>query len=238
MRRKKRLGNGASISCFAKFIHPSQPWRDKLVNKGLNIFGRQEMMVKRRKRVCVLITHDDFPGQPFHVALGNITVESEGPEDDFFDAPNPSDNEAQCSSGPEEPPAISEMQRRVIVTQENLHSGSTSELRAMGVEVDDDNDPAPENVPDSNRTAAAWNDAAIDLRKIGPYRNMSPSLKGMTSETVSLLSPKALFLLLFPTEYLKKSLLPATNEHLPQHWPLTFDEFIVFLGIIFGMAMV
>ena len=107
------------------------------------------------------------------------------------------------------------------MTQENLRSGSTSELRTMGVEVDDDNDPAPENIPDSNRTAAApsifgeWNDAAIDLRKIGPYRNMSPSLKGMTSETVSLLSPKALFLLLFPTEYLKKSLLPNNIGHSP-----------------------
>jgi len=91
MRRKKRLGNGASISCFAKFIHPSQPWRDKLVNnyttaciQGLNVFGRQEMVVKRHKRVCVLIMHEDFPGQPFQVALGNITVESEGPKDDFF----------------------------------------------------------------------------------------------------------------------------------------------------------
>ena len=45
------------------------------------------------------------------------------------------------------------------------------------MEVDDDNDPTPENVPDSNQTAAApsifgeWNETAIDLQKIGPEVN-------------------------------------------------------------------
>ncbi len=73
-RRKKRIGNVASASCFARFLHPSAPLRAKYVDDyddvwidGLNVVGREEKVIRRID--CALVLHDDFLGQVFHVAF-------------------------------------------------------------------------------------------------------------------------------------------------------------------------
>ena len=90
-RRKKRLGNGASVSVLARYIHPSQPWKDKFVNNydkaranGLGVIGREAKIIKRKETDCVLLSHIDFPGQVFHVALQRVVVVEEGPESELF----------------------------------------------------------------------------------------------------------------------------------------------------------
>jgi hypothetical protein len=108
MPRKKCLGNGASVSAYVRFIHPSKPFRDKYLAEydkarigDLSVFGREEKTVQRRTVLCVLLTQQDFPGESFYVAVRNIKVESEGPPDDFFDQMAPPEaGEERRNSGP------------------------------------------------------------------------------------------------------------------------------------------
>jgi hypothetical protein len=150
---KKRLGNGASVSAFVRFLHPSKPFHDKYLAEydkarigDLSVFGREEKTIKRRQILCVLVTHQDFPGESFYVAVRNTKVESEGLPDDFFD---------QVA-----PPEAGEEQRNIEPAADNteevpnpyiggvhFEDDTTAAMRARGIEVDDYNEPAPENVP-------------------------------------------------------------------------------------------
>jgi hypothetical protein len=108
MPRKKCLSNGASVSAYLQFSHPSKPFcnkylaeYDKARIRDLSVFGREEKMIQRHQVLCVLVKHQDFPGESFHVAKKNIKVESKGLPDDFFDQVAPPEaGEKQRNSGP------------------------------------------------------------------------------------------------------------------------------------------
>ena len=107
---------------------------------------RQEVKKgSRRDQLCVIIHHDDFkmPNGEFielHTVKCYFKVTEEGDPDQFFDDPGESqhDNEAPPVPFPE-----------VVGDALNGQSDEMNTLEALCgvVEIDDDNEPAPENIP-------------------------------------------------------------------------------------------
>jgi hypothetical protein len=113
-------------------------------------------------------------------------------------------------------------------------------MHARGIEVDDYNEPAPENVPRQEARQAdcqygEWGFDGIDNRHVGNHSNTGASFGGMSKEKVSVLSPLNLFFILFPTDFIKNIILPKTNESLSKE--CKFGEFIVFIGLWFMMGL-
>ena len=116
----------------------------------------------------------------------------------------------------------------------------------MGFDVDDDNEPAPENVPTEEVTTEAglkdnqqWGTHPFDPRKASNAPNPLPSLEGLPkgerSKSVTLLW---MFEKLMGRSILESVILPATNRKLASnnYVELSYGEFLVFIGIWFLMA--
>jgi hypothetical protein len=248
--RKKRLGNGATVSCFVRYLHPSAILRARFLNNydkerldGLSVYGREEKTISRRKTDCVLVKHPDFPDQDFYVAKSRVKVQLEGPEDDFFDDPT---SELAQNGGNEEataPEPAPEAQLRFIQRE---HPGDivTAELRAQGITVDDDNDPAPENVPAPNAAGPAassgifkdtWGFEGCEYRQHMVGRTFQrAALIGVNAECSSLLTPGALLKIFLPVSFIETVIIPQTNLSLNP--PLDIDEFFTYLGLWFAMS--
>ena len=116
----------------------------------------------------------------------------------------------------------------------------------MGFDVDDDNEPAPENVPTEEVTTEAglkdnqqWGTHPFDPRKASNAPNPLPSLEGLPkgerSKSVTLLW---MFEKLMGRSILESVILPATNRKLASnnYVELSYGEFLTFIGIWFLMA--
>mmetsp|Transcript_12834 Transcript_12834/g.18412 ORF Transcript_12834/g.18412 Transcript_12834/m.18412 type:complete len:341 (+) Transcript_12834:77-1099(+) len=252
-RRKKRLGNGASVTVLARYIHPSQPWKDKFVNNydkaranGLGVIGREAKIIKSKETDCVLLSHIDFPGQVFHVALQRVVVVEEGPGSELFggndEAQNnrPEGEEANAETGDdgiEDSARVNAMQRLGT----DLQDRPLQELRAAGIQVDDDNEPVPENVPrpgqravEEGMYAECWGHQGIDFCRSAGGVNSNATLRSVISNVAEMLTPLQMFELFFPMEHVKQVILVRANETLST--PLSYGEFLTYLGVWFLMA--
>jgi hypothetical protein len=111
-----------------------------------------------------------------------------------------------------------------------------SSFRAQGFAVDDDNEPAPENIPTSNDSGAddiyrPWGSEPLDTRRVAGVRDVQSSL---VSADPSMHTVLGFFLHFLPMQYFKTTILQATNENLLD--PLTSGEFLWFKLILFLFA--
>ena len=92
------------------------------------------------------------------------------------------------------------------------------ELRCQGIDIDDYNDPASDNVPIQGETTAGtgnWRRGGIiHPRKAGNLQNYFASFRHYLHDSVLCMSLLRLFLIMFPEEYLGKILIPDTNKGL------------------------
>ena len=128
-----------------------------------------------------------------------------------------------------------------------LHASGRAEdianVRSMGFQVDDDNDPAPENNPNLNQSAsreegytpAAFKWDSICDRKANNHPKCKAKLEGINGDPAHVHTELSLFFLLFPMTWLKEVLLVMTNNNI-EGKPLTFGELLRFIGIWFFMA--
>ena len=98
-------------------------------------------------------------------------------------------------------------------------------LRGMGLDVDDDNEPSPENVPvdpslptvtsDKNYVyeGLGWGWSGIDHRKTLNVHDTKPSLKGIIGDAVHHLSFVGMFFLLFPRRFIQEVIIFKTNKN-------------------------
>jgi hypothetical protein len=186
------------------------------------------------------VTHQDFPGESFYVAVRNAKVESEGPPDDFFDQVAPPEaGEEQCN-GESAAENTEEVPNLYIGGGVHFEDDTTAAMRARGIKVDDDNEPASEILSRQDARQAdcqygEWGFDGIDNRCVGSHSNIGASFVGISVEKVSVLSPLNLFFILFPTDFIKNIILPKTNESLSE--ALDFGEFIVFIGLWFTTGL-
>ena len=151
--RKKTHGVGAVVSTLIKILNPSALIREKFPNPehGQRLPGcmtvRQEVKkINRKDQLSLIVTHPDFKDaegnlQELHAVKKHFTIEVEGDSDLFFDG--------QLAIQPEQPPdTLLPSAIDADLIGEN-HGGTADLLTALSgvVDVDDDNEPAPENIP-------------------------------------------------------------------------------------------
>ena len=240
MPKNKRLrhGVGAKISVYKKFLHPRALVAAKYPNAGktdvlhgLLAIRQEEKMVSKKMQSCIVMRHNDFDdGQLLHAVTRYCKVEEEGPLASLFndilqDAPEGGIDVA-CTGEENVPTEI----------PANSGDDDASKFRALGFCVDDDNEPAEENIPTpaatlSECTYHEWNSFPLCRRRLVGATDVQPTLIGAEPTMCSVVG---FFLHFLPVTYFKSVVLPATNAKLND--PLTWEEFVRFLGLIFLMA--
>ena len=147
---KLRPGVGATCSVLIRFLHPSRDVRSAILNftssqrlEDLLLIREEEKAINHKKTKCFIFRHDRFPNIDLYASKRWTKIEKEGSETQLFI------NEVSNNvSGNVE--AIDDDE--VEITTNVLNVRNTNEdimyVRGLGLAVDDDNEPAPENVPE------------------------------------------------------------------------------------------
>jgi hypothetical protein len=109
-----------------------------------------------------------------------------------------------------------------------------SHFCAQGFEVDNDNDPAPENVPIAATPSTTsciyldWGSNTLDPRRSNNLSNYKTVLSGFDMTAKNCLSALSLYFL--PADFIKEIFLEQMNQLIAP--PCLFPEFIMFLALI------
>jgi hypothetical protein len=141
---KLHHGVGANCTILSKFIHPSEHVRTKHANldkrhkTSVIIVGEETKKVRRNDQKCYTFRSDEYPNIILYAVKRYLNVVTEGPPQSFFDQSTGNDAtiaEAADEAAPSMPPRT------------NDHNEDIQAFTALGAIVDDDNLPAPENIP-------------------------------------------------------------------------------------------
>ena len=168
--------------------------------------------VNRKKQLCLVFRHDKFPNIELYCVKCWAVVTEEGP------TPFPEEDEGRmCDDQYKKEENDTEKDGREIPADVRLGSQENIDMMmAEGFDVDDDNQPAPENVPDTNDTlenndglypGQKWIDVNICERKSRCGDNWSPRFYAGNIYELSIF---ALFKF-FPVDWLLNILLVETN---------------------------
>lgn len=144
---RKRAGIGAVGSVVARFFHPSAVIRARWPNDhqqqrltGCVVTGKAPHNVNRKNQMCYEVripSIDD--GTIFHVVCSNFRVGTAAGTP-FEDELAPAPRQAAAATNDE----VELRTSHANVNRSEL-AQEVAELRQQGIEVDDDNEPAPEN---------------------------------------------------------------------------------------------
>ena len=216
-----RLGEGARCSCLVKFIRPSKDVAAALVNpepgrriEDLIAISRDVTNHGGKTFVAIFFRSSTIPGL-LHAAERWVKVEEEGPPDQLWEDAAPAEAPAAAVYIDERGEDIAD-----FVFNAQNRAEDIALVRNMGFEVDDDNDPAPENVPDASAPPVnggallegqEWGWDGIDRRAMlqgsmynGPSFTNDWSPKGKPFIDI--------FLHCFPCFFLEVTIVEATNN--------------------------
>ena len=180
-------GVSAIVSALLRFIHPSE----HICNKFLNVVQgqrlencvtiRQEVKkVSWKEQLVLVVRHEDFKNPDnSYIELHGVKqywkVSQESHPDYFFDTIAPTDENANSQDKSLMPEAVSD--------HINGNSRTTDMIQALRneVDVDDDNEPAPENIPQSTDPMASplsteWDHSGFCYRKSLSMQNSGTKL--------------------------------------------------------------
>ena len=150
--RGKKPGVGAVCRAFVKYMHPSELMRNKFVNITAQlkisdlIAIRQEVRrVRRKEQMCIIFRHPYWENQEIYCCKRWVRVLQEGHQDHLFDPPSLTVDDLRTPNTEEEGIDIP-----VEVFRSNASAEDIANVRRLGLDVDDDNEPAPENIPSPN----------------------------------------------------------------------------------------
>ena len=128
------------------------------------VVRQEEKIINRKPEIAVVTTHllfvsDDGPVH-LHCAKRWFKVTEEGPEDLFFGDEPVEEQEIGVGQQEEVPDLVSQFQNLGCVNPNNI-----MELEGL-IMVDDDNEPAPENIPTPDDANASdvfteWGDTGV-----------------------------------------------------------------------------
>ena len=154
--RSLPAGVGAVGAGKARFFHPGarirQQWPNDNKHELTNVLviGEGKRMVNRREQWCYIVRIPEVDdGTEFHIVKFNFSVTSSS------ETPFPGEQNRGPRSRRHQRPAAAVAAevdpRRTDVRDavQNVGEGGVDvdELRRQGIKVDDDNEPAPENIP-------------------------------------------------------------------------------------------
>ena len=247
---KKKHGVGAVCRVLMRFIHPSKLIRDKYPNRTeqqklgeLTVIRQEVKTVNRKPQMCIIMRHDIWPNKELYCVKRWVKVMSEGSPSDFFDTveatvpeegvpPNSIDEDDETDRIPD-----------AVFQMNGANAEDIAMVRSLGLGVDDDNEPSPENIPTDappEDTNESWGWNGVDERQKANVMDVKPKLMHGLDEINSALPSTMLvhlFLVLFPRDYLENIVLRATNENIEdENGEVTFGELLRFIGIWFFLA--
>ncbi|KAL3786177.1 hypothetical protein ACHAWO_002190 [Cyclotella atomus] len=238
MARKKKIpgGIGATGSAKGSYFHPGKEIKKHWPNAAKErlqgvILGQQERRIRKQNVMAYKVRLFEYDGDQtneFFIHPHNFKVETPctDPSNVFTDEAPPTldgDNDALRESTSNVDPNVSD---------------DIDELRAQGIAIDDDNEPAPENTgpPPADALPGTWCTPTICARRANP--NITDSIgtfKEKSWNTIAEMDEFGLFRLTYPEKYLINTVIPATNQHIKGP-KLTISEFYKWLGCQFFMA--
>lgn len=239
---KLRLGTDATVRILLKYLHPKQKVKELYPNHTANqsleecrVLRLGTKNINRVERVVVFVSHDVFQTDELYCAVRYAHVTEEGPEASLF-ATNNRGNVILGTEGCEDE---NEDVMDVIpdeLTRENIQFDNPATMAAvheLELTVDDDNAPAPENIPQSDddpnvvQMRPEWGHDGICFRRNSGANNHRARLvhlkEGMR------VSPLQMFEMLFPIDFIKNIVLPAMNCKIRK--PVEYGEFLQYIGI-------
>ena len=263
MAPKKHVGIGAECTVSLHFLHPNHKAKATIPNQTstqklsiLIVQSKEKKTIWREEKDCIVFWHEDF-NELIWCLSSYIKVDVEGPEETFFPLETRSGGgggqaaeEGATDGGA--PDGIAnqndvEQQDLPIAIQEllnnthHLDSNTIAAAASAAPMVDDDNMPAPENIPDVNSVPndimMGWEHSNVCLRRSNVLGNAKPRFLFVTTEQgePSILQ---LFEGLFFKSYLQDVIIPKTNDAMTLHKKLTYGEFLRWLGLWFLMATI
>ena len=225
--RKSHDGVGAKCEVLTKYLHPSKKINEICPNytrgsrtEDLICIGKEEKVVNKVKQNCITFRHKDFENVTLYCVSRWVHVITEGSPDHFFDK----NVHLSTTNGKIEDSSLGEEEANVIpdcIFRSQRNTEDIQFVRGLGFEVDDDNDPAPENVPatHSNQEAedyvpAEWKWDGMCSRKSSKAQNMKPSMIGVSDMVLTGMSFSNVFLLFFPAKFMEDVILVQSNKRI------------------------
>ena len=202
--RKLRAGVGASCSVLIRFLHPSLEVRAKILNftssqrlENLLLVREEQKLVNHKNQGCFIFRHDDFPNVELYATTRYAKVVKEGAEVGLFnkEVSNNVNVVGVANHDSEEGEQGEALDDDVVEINHNvLNARNTAEdimyVRGLGLTVDDDNAPAPENIPNSTtpndeplpsglKESQSFGWDGFDDRKKNGNHNTKPQIKGL-----------------------------------------------------------
>ena len=150
-----RKGKGAKCEVLVRMIHPSKVRDEVFQNESFQKKEKFEILRKEVRSIrgteseCIVLKRDTDGNETneFYCHPRYACITNEGPEDLIFGKTLRDVEQRQSTSNPDDDERVS------ISTSLVFHAQNRSEdislVRSQGLMVDDDNDPAPENVPNN-----------------------------------------------------------------------------------------
>lgn len=249
--KTKTLGKGSVVSCFARYIHPSEMIRIHYPNmknnkrlENLIVTGTELRTIRNKPYNVVTLQCDEFMIHDQHLEVyvkfaKQLRVEEEGSPEFFFEehVATPRANETI-----EFQPVSDEIFNNIVNRNSNFNPIIDDELAHLVndvVEIDNDNDPAPENdvrlqSVDDDHTTSGWGHSGVCYRQmIGPVAN-KPTITDTISTSRTILD---YFEILFPKTFLIDVILINVNKNVVLG-EVMYGEFLRFLGIWFLIATI
>lgn len=212
------------------------------------MIGQDTKAINKVKKAVITFRHDLFPNEVLYCCPRFAKVTEEGPASKFFACDVPAkESQGQGGGGgdKEQEKDKSNNKAGVDIPKMAFNMTGTREdiqlMRGMGFDVDDDNEPAIENIltteqEEVQEEKAKWEWDGLCMRKSKNFHNSNPSLNGVNEFSISSMTYSSMFLLLFPMAFVQNVMLPKMNEALEGGFIITYGEFLRFLGLCFFMA--
>jgi hypothetical protein len=140
----KRLGIGATCSIGVRYLHPKRLLNERFLSttpkqclSGLLSLQKESKKLNGKNQCCVVFRHDDYPNIELFCQERWCKVDQEGPKNSLFDR---SEGDGVLQEGTAE----LQLPTEAVGAAEDIIFFRAA---AGFGDVDDDNDPAPENIP-------------------------------------------------------------------------------------------
>ena len=251
-----RLGTGAKCTVLKKKLKPSITIAAKYPNftanerlQELEVVRLDYKRVSKERKLVVILKHDVFQDEEIYAVPYFVHVDEEGPEEGFFAIDEkgkptltPASQAPAAEVNADGTLRIPDALLRAVIRPDD--PGIQNAINMLNLNVDDDNEPAPENIPTPNRAdnrctyANEWKHDGTCFRRSNNHHRSRPKLTNVTEHMK--LSKLQMFELLFPTKFVKETMIPQMNKILVEGNAVggatNYEEFLAFLGIILRMS--
>jgi hypothetical protein len=153
---KKTVGKVSSVSCLSRLLHPVRTIQSHFMNMhnkkrlaGSIVLWKETKAINRKQHEALVCQHVLFRSSDTHIEIfsstNHFTLLIEGTSDQYFDEDN---NEGRNLEGDTvQVPLTEEVYKLLHIRSNNrpVEEDDVTQLLA-DIEIDNDNDPAPENI--------------------------------------------------------------------------------------------